>query len=403
MNFLEQPAHGLHEHGEMDALQLAVAQEFVDELIGLGAVGPLPKGTKALASTPLFVLPKAGQPGQWRIIANMLTGGQNRSAGNDPVYLNRALHILEQLYTGGWSAVVDAAKFFYQFSTRPEDRPYLALKHPTTGIVYCWKSLPMGAANSPACAGRYGLAFLRKLRATLDGKTPSMRANCWWTGMQDLGYNPALGYGYLLLDSLGEPSVRLFVHVDDFLIHAQTQEACSSALTAFLDLALDMGMLCHPDKLKPPAQAQKYTGFIFDTRHRPTLRVPVEKRERALAMVRHLLHRPKQEMVSRLVLAVVAGTLESLSEATPSRLGHTYLRSMYDVIHPGGEPPREEILYTRISLRPVSGGHAMVGQDFDRRHESRGSPSTIRCFGSHFRRWIWDGNRWYNPTAIRGV
>lgn len=208
----------------------------------------------------------------------------------------------------------------------------------------------MGAGNSPACAGRYGLAFVRSLRTRLDGSCPLTRVNCWWTGMQDLGYNPDLGHGYVLLDSEGKPSVRLFVHVDDFLIHAQTRTGCEHALDTFLNMALDMGLLCHPAKLKPPSQRQKYTGFIFDTRGRPTLRVPRDKRERALSMVQYLCGSPVQRTVSRLVLAVIAGTLESLTEATPSRLGHTYLRSLYDLIHADGEPSGEEKYYTKTLL-----------------------------------------------------
>ena len=87
-------------------------------------------------------------------------------SANDPVYLNRPLHVLECMHAGGWTAVVDASKFFYQFPTHPEDRPYLGVVHPTTGQMCTWDALPMGAANSPACAGRHGMAFLRLYRET---------------------------------------------------------------------------------------------------------------------------------------------------------------------------------------------------------------------------------------------
>ena len=74
---------------------------------------------------------KEGQPGEWRVIADMLRGGQNEFMGNDPVFLPMTAHILDQMYTGGYSAMVDASKFFYQFPiTHPENRPYLGAPSP---------------------------------------------------------------------------------------------------------------------------------------------------------------------------------------------------------------------------------------------------------------------------------
>ena len=201
------------------------------------------------------------------------------------------------MYAGGWTAVVDASKFFYQFITRPSDRPYMGILHPVTGEYYVWAALPMGAANSPACAGRYGQAFLRLLRNQLRVDSNPTKLNCWWTGFQELGYDPQLGYGYVFTGPDGAPAVRFWVHVDDFAIHGPTLEATQSALNLFLDVAVQVGLLCHPGKLKPPSQTPLYTGFIFDTRGIPTLRVPTPKRERALAMVDHLLARNNEQAV----------------------------------------------------------------------------------------------------------
>ena len=59
--------------------------------------------------------------------------------------------------------MVNASKFFYQFDMHPEDCPWLGLVHPMSGELLEWLGLPMGAGNSPALGGRYGLAFLCKL------------------------------------------------------------------------------------------------------------------------------------------------------------------------------------------------------------------------------------------------
>ena len=349
MNFLRPPAPGIHPNMEMNPEQREVARRFVEELIGLRVLQKAPPDM-ILTTTPLFTVEKPGQPGEWRVIADMLRGGQNRTAANEPVYLNRPLHILEQMHAGGWTAVIDASKFFYQFRTRPEDYPYLGVVHPVTDELYYWASLPMGGANSPACAGRYGQAFLRLLRETLRVEGHSPRLNCWWTGFSGTGYDPLLGYGYVLTGPDGAPAVRFWVHVDDFAIHGPTLATTTKAMNVFLDVAVRVGMLCHPGKLKPPSQTPMYTGFIFDTRGIPTLRVPTAKREKALAMVDMGISWQPGHKVSRLVLAVITGTLESLAEATPARLGHTYLRRLYHLIHPeeGGGDSGKYFTYAEI-------------------------------------------------------
>jgi hypothetical protein len=43
-----------------------------------------------------------------------------------------------------------------------------------------------------------------------------------------------------------------------------------------------------------------------------------------------------RQRISRLGLAVVVGVLESLVEAIPSRIGHTYLRFVQETLHPKG-------------------------------------------------------------------
>jgi hypothetical protein len=124
----------------------------------------------------------------------------------------------------------------------------------------------------------------------------------------------------------------VWAHCDNFLIHGPTLEKTYQALQQFLDKSVDTGMLCHPGKLIPPAHVVKYTGLLFDTTAEPALRIPVSKRERCLAMVEHLIHRTKP--LSRLALLVAVGVLESVVDATPARLGHTCLRSLYDTLHP---------------------------------------------------------------------
>lgn len=335
MNFLKLPPTILHPNANMDEEQQRVAADFVDELIDLKVLRTIEEGWEVLLNAPLFVVPKEGQPGQWRVIADMLRGLQNQCMAADPVVLPRVSHMMDKMYKGGYSAVVDASKFFYQFKTHQKDRPYLGVLHPVTQVLYAYFGLPMGAGSSPGLANKYGLAFLRLIKQECSLYQGTGRANCWWTGFSELGYDPDLGHGFILETADGG-AVHIWAFVDDFCIHAQTADLCSKALTMFLDMALRVGMLCHPKKLIPPAQVVKYCGFLIDTTDIPCLRVPTDKRERALAMVDHMLAAKPSQKFSRLSLAVVAGTLQSLVEATPQRRGQTYLKRLHGHVRPPG-------------------------------------------------------------------
>jgi hypothetical protein len=144
MNFLKVPESRLNVNANMDEEQLQVAAAFVDELIGLGVVDTLDEGQDILLNAPLFVVPKEGQDGEWRVIADMLRGGQNMCIGNDPVVLPRMSHILEQLYEGGYSAVVDT---------------------PTTGNAWAYFTRSR-ASSMPIAAFQWGRVPARDL---LDG------------------------------------------------------------------------------------------------------------------------------------------------------------------------------------------------------------------------------------------
>jgi hypothetical protein len=375
MNFLQTPAPQIHQNANMTPEQLKTAAEFVDELIGLGVLRLPPEERAVLLTAPLFVVPKPGQPGQWRCIADMLRGGQNENIGPDPVYLPRAGHILDQLYFGGWSAVLDLSKYFHNFPTHPDDRPFLGTLHPVTQELLEYWGLPMGAGNSPAIACRIGQGFLRMLRSDHALFQGLARDNCWWTGFRATGeYDPAHGYGYVLEGREGL-AVKIWGFVDDFLIHGPTRDSVVRATEFFLDAACRVGLMCHPRKCTPACQCVKYIGFLFDTVDIPCLRIPQSKRERALAIVDHLLFSPSEQVFSRLSLAVASGVLQSLVDATPSNLGATYLRQFHSTVRPDGlgqglapyltrttVPPtvRKELVWWQAFLESTRGRHGRL-------------------------------------------
>jgi hypothetical protein len=61
VNFLVPPPPNIHDNAIVDAKQLLVAAEYVDELLDLGIVGTLADGKEILTTAPLFVVPKEEQ------------------------------------------------------------------------------------------------------------------------------------------------------------------------------------------------------------------------------------------------------------------------------------------------------------------------------------------------------
>ena len=347
MNFMEAPPPILVANANMSHEELATAVAFIDELISLGVLDPAIR--PLLNTCPLFIVEKPGQPGQYRCIADMKRGLQNDVCVSDPVHLTCPDDILPRLYPGGFSAVVDASKFFHMFPTREDERQYMGMIHPLTELHYWYSRLPMGSRNSPGASGRFGAALLRVLQASSVDFQGHPSQNDFVAYIRDQGYDPALGTGRVLLGEDGEPSLLIWIHVDDILLHGPTYAKVRRGLDHIMDVALRLGLICQPVKTKPPAQRQRFCGFEYDTVDRPFLAIPEDKLSRAKALVRFL----KDEVegpLARLSLSVVTGVLESLVPATPpSDWGYLSPRALWS--SPPGHFPRQTRFYRRLFRR----------------------------------------------------
>jgi hypothetical protein len=356
MRFLIDPGEELVDNPKLTSDQLDVVCEFVEELRALGVVRPATRPLKRVC--PLFVVPKPGQPGQWRCIADMKRGGQNGCCGLDPIFLPSSRDILPNLYAGGWSAIADASKYFHNFITLPEERHLIGIIHPRTQERLWYVGLPMGSVNSPSIACRIGEGIMDMLRREAEVfRAASYQENTWRLALQQNTYAAQLGHGYVGLRENGTPVALLFGFVDDFKIHAATAADCCEALTVFMDLMVRLGMICQPTKTSPPKQVQKYCGFWYDTRETPTLHIPTNKVSRCIASADFLLTRPRGHMLSKLSLAIITGVLQSVVEATPQHVGQGYLRSLYDDLHrlEEGIPSQgAQKYYTQAHLSPPS-------------------------------------------------
>ena len=337
LNFLTTPTPGIVPNGKMTPETRAIAKEFVDELVHLKVLVPKPPGMVVKNTLPLFILEKAGQPGEYRCIANAKEGGQNVACAADPIHLHSSEDILPHLYHGGYSAVVDFSKYFYTYRTREEERQYLGMIDPVTEEMRVYGGLPMGATNSPGGSGKHGAAFIRMVEASCPVYTGKPLINDPVSCLTGLPYKGKLGVGRVLIGKDGLPAVLVWLHCDDIFIHGPNFKKTQRGQAHLLDMALQVGLVAKPEKTKPPRQRQLYCGRIYDTQSTPASIIPMEKGTRAKALVDYI--RDPSTKVSRAALAILLGTLESLVRDTPHRQGSGFVHHLYKDLHPEGFSP----------------------------------------------------------------
>jgi hypothetical protein len=332
MNFMETPVPVIEENGNMTEIQFKISVAFVTELISLGVIALVPHGVLLMNMCPLFLVVKPGHPEQWRCIADMKKGHQNQSCAADPVHVTFPEDILPRMYPGGFSSVIDASKFFHMFLTVDEERKFMGIIHPDTGYHYRYTRFSMGSSNYPVVSGRFGAAFLRLIFQEVQEIQGKVLINYWNVSLEGGGFYTKLGVGCVLIVSDGLPIFLIWIHVDDIFLHGQTRAKCTSALKNILDLTVLLGNICHPTKLKPPTQIQKFCGFLYDSVETPKLRIPDNKVIRTLVLL-ELIMRGSRTVICRLALAVVVGTLQSLVPSTPNAIGASFLHHIYRNIH----------------------------------------------------------------------
>jgi hypothetical protein len=263
--------------------------------------------------------------------------------------------ILPFLYPEGYSAVVDASKYFHMFPTRKDERKYLGIVHPITDETLCYLRLPMGTRNSPSASGRFGALFMRLMISESEDFQGDPKPNDFsskW--MADETFDPKMGVGRVEIGKDGLPKVQAWIHVDDILLHGPTYEKTSRALSHLMDMALRVGLICQAAKTKPPAQIQKFCGFIYNTVGKPRREVPEDKIARGLALC-HFVKTENTGPLAGLSLSAATGFLQSLVPATGSNIGATYLKALYTCLHQQMDPALRgtaQAYHTAVRLGP---------------------------------------------------
>eukprot|EP00957_Ditylum_brightwellii_P130187 9930795-Ditylum_brightwellii.AAC.1 len=107
-NFITYPPPMLTPNPLMSTEQQKVAAAFVDELNEIGAVKKVSEGSKLCTNSSLLkVVPKPGQPSEWRVLPVMRKGRQNDHIVPDPVHYPCMPDILPCLFPGRYSVVIN--------------------------------------------------------------------------------------------------------------------------------------------------------------------------------------------------------------------------------------------------------------------------------------------------------
>jgi hypothetical protein len=123
------------------------------------------------------------------------------------------------MYSGVFSSVIDASKFFHMFLTLDEERKFMGIIHPDTRYHYWYTQLPMGSSNYPAVSGIFGAAFLRLICQKLEGMQGEVLINDWKVALKGSGFDPQIGIRRVLIGSDGLPVFLIWIHLDDIFLH----------------------------------------------------------------------------------------------------------------------------------------------------------------------------------------
>ena len=204
------------------------------------------------------------------------------------------------------------------FTTWADERKYLDLIHPGSGIMHVYDTLPMGPRNFPGTFGSFGAAFLRQICESSRLFQGSPQDNSFHSSFQNSSSHPNYGTGRVLIGEDDLPAILLWLHADDILIRAPTQQNLATVLGFILDMTVILGLICQLEKMLPPTQRLKFCCFIYDTRSTPSLPIPEGKVSRTVTMIGFLTHSFKSQF-SRLVVSMVVGFFQSLVHGYPRK------------------------------------------------------------------------------------
>lgn len=289
--------------------------------------GPYPEGAVEVFMThPMAAVPKKHSE-KLRIIVDCTASLLNDCLVAQRFVLPMVQDAARKCYRGCWMMTADLQDGFYGVEVTGEDRKYLGLRHPLTGLYYRYTRLAMGMACSPSAFSRLVSWAVKVASAYPEFKAERMVVN---------DTNPNMPRLYAV-NAEGRPVPTSDWFVDDGLIVGPTRESCLAAYERLVwVLESRLGWRICRRKSVGPTHKLEFCGLILDSIGDdvggPCTRLSVERRARCKQIVGDFLAKVTwRRRASRREMAQIVGELSFASNAIPP--GRCFLVRLYDAIH----------------------------------------------------------------------
>ncbi len=277
--------------------------EIITKEVHLQRVGG-PFDTPPLAKyicSPLGLVPKAGQPGKFRLIFNLSAGEQSVNGTTAQQFrttsyqdLDAAVELVHSLGSEARLGKADLEAAFQQTPIHPAYWSLLVFKainpHTKNYQYFFDKCLPFGSAES--CQIYQGIS--NALAWAVTQQTKSLLVN----------------------------------YLDDFLFADKGTEWCGNQLCIFRETCWNVGFPIVDDKTEWSSEWKIFLGLLLHGKLQ-MLAIPAEKINKSLAFVEFFLSHRKATVAQ---FMSIAGHLNFLTRAL--NFGRPFIRRLYDAVGP---------------------------------------------------------------------
>ena len=159
MNFIHPPLLGTLLNQEFIGPAFKGAIKFKEGLISLAVQRKANAQDDVQNNLSLFLIQKPSQLDEFRSIVDGKVGGNEIYMAN-PCHMISPGKMISFIYTYGWSANLDIAKYFHIFLNLPAEHKYLRVTYLGNKEMYAYDRFLMGTHNSLVMSGRIGLYFI---------------------------------------------------------------------------------------------------------------------------------------------------------------------------------------------------------------------------------------------------
>ena len=278
-----------------------VISDYIAKELTLGRMlGPFPPSFNPpeLQVNRFGVIPKAHQPGKWRLITDMsFPPGVSVNDGIDPdlcsltyTSVDQVAEIITTLGRGALMAKVDIESAYRLIPVHPEDRPLQAVRW--NGSIYVDPMLPFGLRSAP-----------KIFNAVAD----ALQWHLTQVGAQNLLH-----------------------YLDDYImVGPPGSDVCHRSLQLLLAECSRMGVPIAAHKTEGPTPCLTFLGIEIDAADE-VLRLPAPKLQRLQTLLREW---GDKKVCKRRELESLVGTLNHAAKVV--RAGRSFLRRMLDLLHSG--------------------------------------------------------------------